>query len=475
MNSNQLTFWDGAGKIQPSQLYKFLETKGIGLYHADSSKEKGSNPKVIQVVNNLVNEVSESYLINIAKQQIKRCIDNQGNESVILDSFHKNTGLFSGRNLFLLPKLDIKFIEDTRDKTFFFFRNGVVEVTSKGCTIKKYEELTGCVWENNIIDREVNLQEHIKINNSVFYQFLRDITYVADRMHWNQRTISLATAIGYLLNRYKNEGLTKSIILMDEKIDGVENGGTGKTLLAKAINQLRNLHIIDGKFYDSKQWFQFDRISLATEVVLFDDIDSRFDFSKLFSVVTTGLEVKQRYKDSVYIPYEKSPKIMLTTNYAINGAGSSFKRRAFEFEVSHYYSDTLKPDEKFGHLFFEDWKSEEYDRFYALMFWCTSLFHKKGLFESEPINIKQSKLLASTCEEFIEFADDYLKPNVKEDKASLFLRFTNIFPEHNHMSRRTFTDWLKKWGEYKGYRINETHSNKDRFIQFDEKPQKTAE
>jgi len=471
MNSKeQLIFWDSAGRIQPSQLYKFFESEGIGLYHADLTRAKATNPKVVQVKNNLVNEVSESYLIDLAKNQIKKLTSSTGREAIVLDSFHKNIGLFSGRNLFLLPILDIRFIEDTRENTYFFFRNGVVEVSGKGCSLKKYDELTGFVWEKNIIDKEITLQEQLRINNSVFYHFLRDITHVANRPHWNQRTISLATAIGYLLNRYKNEGLTKSIILMDEKIDGVENGGTGKTLVAKAINQLRNLHIVDGKFYDSKQWFQFDRVTLATEIVLFDDVDARFDFSKLFSIVTTGFEVKQRYKDSVYIPYEKSPKIMLTTNYAINGEGSSFKRRAFEFEVSHYYSDTLKPDEKYGHLFFDDWEQEEYDRFYALMFWCVSLFHKKGLYESEPINIKRTKLIAQTNEDFLEFTADNLKINEKVDKASLHSKFIIAYPEYRSLHQRAFTDWLRKWGTYKGWAAKESHSDSIRYIEFAENP-----
>lgn len=186
--------------------------------------------------------------------------------------------------------------------------------------------------------------------------------------------------------------------------------------------------------------------------------------------MTTGLEVKKRYKDSVYIPYEKSPKIMITTNYAINGEGSSFKRRAFEFEVSHYYSDTLKPDEKYGHLFFEDWEQEEYDRFYALMFWCASLFQKKGLIEAEPINIKRIKLINQTNEDFLEFAVDNLKINEKVDKARLHSKFIIAYPEYRSLNQRGFTDWLRKWGNYKGWTTKESHSDSIRYIEFAENP-----
>jgi len=42
----------------------------------------------------------------------------------------------------------------------------------------------------------------------------------------------------------------------------------------------------------------------------------------LFSVVTEGLTLEKKNKDAIKIPFSKSPKIAITTNYAIKGSGT---------------------------------------------------------------------------------------------------------------------------------------------------------
>ena len=67
------------------------------------------------------------------------------------------------------------------------------------------------------------------------------------------------------------------------------------------------------------------------------------------------MELKKKYKDNLFIPFEKSPKIALTTNYTINGESGSYRRRKFEFEVAPTYSAGFSPRDKFGGNFFEEW------------------------------------------------------------------------------------------------------------------------
>ena len=52
------------------------------------------------------------------------------------------------------------------------------------------------------------------------------------------------------------------------------------------------------------------------------------------AVVTEGLTLEKKNKDAIKIPFSKSPKVAITTNYAIKGKGSSFERRKWELRVS---------------------------------------------------------------------------------------------------------------------------------------------
>ena len=38
-------------------------------------------------------------------------------------------------------------------------------------------------------------------------------------------------------------------------------------------------------------------VDLTSELLLFDDVDKNFDFEKIFSMMTTGLHIRQKYKN----------------------------------------------------------------------------------------------------------------------------------------------------------------------------------
>lgn len=73
------------------------------------------------------------------------------------------------------------------------------------------------------------------------------------------RYLSLMAAIGYLLHQYKDPANPKIIVLIDQIIGEEEthNGGTGKSLLFKALSYMRNMVELSGKE-------RFSPISYAT-------------------------------------------------------------------------------------------------------------------------------------------------------------------------------------------------------------------
>lgn len=466
--SEQVIFWNGEGQISPHLLYEFLAGKGIGLYYPDEKSRKKSNPVIVKVDGNIVSEVGVNYLIELTKEHILDATAESGESGPILDSLHRSISLYRDRNLKLLRRLNLQFISDTKNAGYFFFTNGIVQVTAETITMHNYEDFDGYIWENSIVNLEFNLTNvsHL-IKHCDFMQFLRDLTIVKDKEQSLDRLKSLSSGIGYLMHRFKDGTTTKAIILMDMFVNGLPNGGSGKTLLMNAIGKMRNLSIIDGKNFDQREWFHFSSVELDTEVILFDDVKKNFDFERNFSLTTTGFFRKRKYENDVFVPHEKAPKVAITTNYAINGDSSSFKRRMWEFEVSATYSADYTPRDKYGRNFFDDWSETDWNFFYNTMLRCLQLFLKYGLIEPEPINIRYAKLVNNTCEEFLEFANHRIQPDVQLDKKVLYLNFLREYQEFRFkLNQRTFTNWLREWGKYNKYDVVEGHTGSMRYIIF---------
>ncbi len=466
MNKEKLAFWDGSGKIVPHLLYQFLTGQGFGKYFPDNKKSKNTEPIIVKRNGNIVSEVNVGYLLETVNNHIMDYFAQNGESGAILDSLHKNTSLFGDKNLKFLPTLNLEFITDTRDKAYFFFRNGVVLVEKNSKEVKSYDEFEDCVWETSIINKDFVPVDSTELERKCdFYNFLTDITIVENTEYAKQRFNSLCSALGYLLHRYKDGTTTKAVILMDTYVDGLPNGGSGKTLALNAVGKIRKLSSIDGKKYDQKEWFGLSSVESGTEVILFDDVKQNFDFEQLFPLMTEGLYLRRKYKDHIFIPQEKSPKIALTTNYAINGDSSSHKRRKFEFEVSPTYSASYSPRDKFGRNFFSDWDAQDWNYFYNTMLECLKLYLAEGFIVSEPINMNFTKLMNNTSEDFPDWAEESLFPQKQLDKKGLFNDFLNVFPEYKlRLKQPEFTSWLREWGKYKNYKCTEGHIDKFRYL-----------
>ncbi len=465
MEIDSLVFWNSEGKIVPSMLYRFFELNGFGLYYPAGTDFKSGNPVVVKVSGNLVNEVSETYLLQYAKNFMLKKTEDEGKRNAIIDSLHGSTGLFGSKNQKLLGTVDLNFIEDTKDSGMIFFRNCVVEITDSLISQRSYDEFDGHVWEKNIIQHDFSQVDFIELEeNCDFLQFLRDITEVADPSERENRFLSLFSIVGYLAHRYKDPTLTKAIILMDAAPSGSPNGRTGKTLICQAIGKLRNMYVLDGKSFDQRRWFKFSGVGLNTNLLLFDDIQKNFDFELLFPLITTGINILRKYKDDIFIPFEQSPKVVITTNYAVIGEGSSHRARIFEFEVSNTFNSDFQPTDKFGKRFFDEWTDPEWNLFYNLIAYSIKLFLERGLISSQPINLKLSKLIHQTNEDFVDFCQSRVATEIRHDKRELFNSFKREYPEYFNLTQRVFTEWLKRWGNYIGAKVDEGHSGDVRYI-----------
>jgi hypothetical protein len=270
----------------------------------------------------------------------------------------------------------------------------------------------------------------------------------------------MESTIGFLLHSHKPSDFCPAVILNDEMISDNPEGGTGKGIWVRGVNEMKRTIKIDGKGFSFQKSFPYQRVSADTQVLVFDDVPKNFEFERLFSVITEGLTLEKKNKDEIYIPFDDSPKIVITTNYAIKGAGNSHERRKWELEFAQYYNKEFTPLEEFGHHLFSSWSSEEWARFDNYMLSNLSKYLLDGLIESAFKNLELRKLEASTSFEFREWVtstSDLRKYSLKADHdylgQDLLNDFTHEYPDYGmsgkiKLSHKTFYKWINLYANY---------------------------
>jgi hypothetical protein len=463
-------FWTksdkGIVKIVHILFKQFLEDNGFYKY----CPEGGRNFVFVRVTNNLIDHASEKEIKDFILDYLLDLED-----TLVYNYFADNTRFFREEFLTLLASIDVYFIEDTKDTAYLYFKNCAVKITHDEVVPIDYIDLGGYVWKDHVIDRNFDLCEVTKCD---FEQFISNICFSDVN-----RIKSMESTIGFLMHAYKDLSYCPAVILNDEVISDNPEGGTGKGLLMNAISQLKKLVFIDGKSFNFERSFAYQTVSVDTQVVCFDDVRKYFDFERLFSVVTEGLTLEKKNKDAIKIPFSRSPKITITTNYAIKGAGNSFERRKWELELHQYYSKEFTPLEEFGKLMFGDWDDGEWSEFDNYMVNCLRSYLRTGLVRSSFVNLRIRQLSAETSHEFIEWCGliNGVTPNEKFQeladghkvyKQDLYYDFIQDNPDFAPkakmtISRTRFNKWLIAYCMYKSNTMpEEGRDSSGRFIRL---------
>ena len=444
------TFWDkndrGAIKVVHVLFKKFLEDNGFYKY----CPEGGKNYVFVKVTNNLIDHTSEKEIKDFV---LNHLIDHD--DISVYNYFADNTRFFKEEFLSLLSTIDIYFIADNKETSYLYYKNCAVKITKDGITPIDYLDLGGYVWKDHVIDRNLTMCE--VTDRCDFRKFVWNINGGDE-----SRVRSMESTIGFLLHGYKNLSYCPAVILNDEVISDNPEGGTGKGLLMNAISNMKKLVVIDGKSFTFERSFAYQLVSADTQILCFDDVKKHFDFERLFSVVTEGLTLEKKNKDAIKIPFSKSPKIAITTNYAIKGAGNSFARRKWELELHQYYSKSFTPLDEFGKLMFGDWDDDDWCEFDNYMIGCLRNYLNTGLVKSKFVNLKIRQLSAETCHEFIEWCglvdnqdrNISLESNIKLYKNELYYNFIEEYPDYGPkakmtISRTKFYKWLVSYAMFK--------------------------
>lgn len=445
----------------------FLVDNGFVKYYP--SRE--SSFMLVSVADNIITEVLDDNIRDFVFEYLYDMEDK-----TIYDAYAEKTKLGQKDFLGFLPNIRPKFLHDGMGYAYIYFRNCAVKVTADSVEQIMYEDLGGYLWGRQRLDRDFIEVEYEGCEYNRFVSNISGGDY--------ERLRTMESTIGYLMHNFNDVSFNPVVILNDETISDKPEGGTGKGIFVSAISKLRNTITIDGKKFDPRDKFQYQRVTPDTQLLAYQDIEKNFRFDLLFSQITDGMTIEMKNKMQLYFPFEEIPKMVITTNHAVKGDGNSYERRQWELEFTQYYKNGFTPLQEFGHNLFDGWDTEEWHKFDNYMIANLQMFLSKGLIKSKFKNLKVRKLEAATSSEFREWCLGRdrlynLDPNVDYTGQDLFNDFVSNYPDYAptgkaRIANRTFYKWLDEYAKFRyNTKLFETKGFNGKIVRFIEEEKQT--
>jgi hypothetical protein len=241
--------------------------------------------------------------------------------------------------------------------------------------------------DNGIIS-DVNIDGDLILAKNIFnFDFVPDDskskfeTFI-ENVFGNENKEYVQLIIGYIISREEvGIGEDRAVLLMDtnaiEDSINYSNGGTGKSLFATMLGEAIGITIVDGKSFDDAR-FSFSSYELGNGIILIDDVSKKFDFEKLYNLITSGIEVERKFENKFRIPKEMGVKILITSNFKIQIKGDSNLRRRFDLFATNYYNATHTVAHDLGRMGLKHWDDAEKCRFFTFIAKCWHEYKEKG-------------------------------------------------------------------------------------------------
>ena len=436
--------------IEPLKYAEFLVKHGFNKYYP----EQAERPTFVRVRENKVRLSSAEQI----KDFVLQYLISRGEISV-WNYCSKSPYLFNENHLNMIDSINLKMLQDTKDTAYLPFKEVVVKVSKNDIDLLKYIDVDGYIWENQIINRDF-------VRMDSFDNDFQDLVSKVSAEN-PERITALESTLGYLIHTFKDKTDQKAIIFNDQEIDDNANGGSGKSLMLTAIGNLRRVVKIDGKGFKLGGDFVYQRVNLDSQVLAFDDVKKNFDFEQLFSIVSEGIAVNRKNKDEIFIPFERSPKIIITTNYVISGSGSSHDRRRHELEFFQYFNAKRSPLDIYGRLLFDQWDSNDWNKFDNYMISNLQMFLQFGLTKAVSINADAKRFIQATSKDFFDFIQEGNIPvNVRHYNNAMMQLFQSETNGWKDLESRRFIKWLGEFAKFKGYDLIKDRNHGGRFFEL---------
>ncbi|MDO9152358.1 MAG: hypothetical protein Q7U47_01390 [Paludibacter sp.] len=427
-----------------------------------------------------IRDVFEDYIINMEPLQHEFIIEETPTfitvtSKMILSKMYKSIKTYFSPEYLerLRPEKKIIIQEDTESTKYIFFQNSFVEISKSGIISKSYSQLDNYIFEGSMLRREFLYTT----TKGDFEKFIEKVTGKdTDRKH------SLMSLIGYMMHGYFETKLIM-LLLTDVNKDGTgeANGGTGKSLIGKAIGKMINATKddsryveLDGKIFDPANSKKYMNANIDTRLIHINDALKYFPVDRLYNDITEGITVHKHHA----APYVVPTKMIMSTNQTLKIDGTSSKRRIIFFELHNYYSDKLDPEMDFGKRFFESgWTVDDWNEFDSFMIRCVSDYLQSGIIKTAEINYSNRALEEHTDIDFVLWFEWLLKDRevlkmseingeYAMSKKNLFKEFITKYSDFDNpkFKQKKFTAWVRSFCEKKHINIIERRCTDDEFV-----------
>ncbi|WP_026730176.1 hypothetical protein [Flavobacterium denitrificans] len=510
--------------LSNTRLYHFLAHMGFGRYEDKNLKEgfiyikkEGSIVKVLHPY-----EI-ENYIHTFLEQR---------QQSPDLRDYIYKSNQLGERSLSKLPKVTIDFTNADRETQYLFFSKKVWKITGKEIIEYRQGEIDKFVWEDKVIDFNVKVQEpQFKITtdpegdfeievlkkDNMYFNFLIN----ASRVHWKSELedsfegkpepdaekyfkenkfniagerlsdderyeqkvhlINKIYSIGYLLHTYKDDSKPWCLFVMDNKISetGESHGGSGKSVAFGNLN-----HILKRRFYikgrDPKVTqndFIYHGVTEDTDYIFIDDANQYLDFGFFYSEITGSLKVNPKNGQPYEIPFSKSPKFVITSNFTIKDDGPSTARRLLFSSFSDYYHENKDgeykqarniSDDFGGRNLFRDFTEADWNDFLNFCAQCIQFYLSHPAKINPPMdNVTKRSLRAEMGDAFEGWAEAFFavretNPGTLEEGPLKHL--DNYFSKEHAFDEFLKATKLHKWTSNKFKKAMKAYCQLNKYI-----------
>lgn len=462
-----INFFDSDCKIDNYKLFKALEEEGVQFITIDKNP---AHRKLARFDNNIIeyltNQSLHSYALN---ELVNKVPEDKLPVGLLTDNLREavweKSNLFTESRYNLFKTTNIETKSDTAEHKYIYLKDCFIDVSKDYVNYCSYETLDKPIFKQDVWnDIEftylpyIDFEDGAECRDCEFDIFLQHTCTNRDSKEFDkQRYLALKSVIGYLLHNYKNPALLKAVIFTEANLTDEPQGRTGKGLILQAISKLSHIANIDGKKIDGNSGrFEFSNVTEMTNLIAFNDVKSSFNFENYFSMLTDAFVMEKKGENKIEIPANRSAKMYISTNKRLkNIEGGSYEDRMYTMELYCYYSNTYKPTHEFGHLFFDDWEIEEWNKFYSLLIHCIQIYLRNSLIEYESSTALPSEIIRyitkAGYDKLVEaFSEMRNSIEIGYSKERLLNEIKEV-SERDRLTQTTITKCLKKMALYHLY------------------------
>lgn len=289
--------------------------------------------------------------------------------------------------------------------------------------------------------------------------------------------------IGYILRKHKEPDVAKLVWLMEDKLVGADesSGGTGKSLFVNILDKLHltRQELINARRVDEKgDTFLFGSVTEQTDIVYFEDAKKSFDVTTLYPVITGKMPINPKNKSSFSIEYEKSPLIIVSSNFPPQNYSrdGSTSRRVVPVIMADYYHEKIEGKNDYNEtrkvsddldgqkLFGSDYTEDDYNADYNLIVDCIQLFmrYNKTFFLPKMDNVHKRTDIMQMGDDFMDWAEEYYAPD--SGNLDKLIPRTVVYDSYCNSLGKTgkskgkkgFRDALRAFAHFHSYEVNPT-------------------